>query len=112
MLIITGAAYALFFNTAARYAVVGVGVSLNMNGVSCESASVGITGAADHAYRAGGSESALANSDLGADALYAAASAASEGQEMMSDLVASADYRAHLCGVMLKRAVSAAKDRA
>ena len=58
------------------------------------------------------SESAFANSDLGVDAMYAAASAASEGQEMMSDLVASADYRAHLCGVMLKRAVSAAKDRA
>ncbi len=107
----TGAAYAKFFNPASRYAVVGVGVSLDMNGGTCESASVGITGAADHAYRASGSESALSGSDLGDDALDAAASAASDGQDMMSDLAASADYRAHLCGVMLKRAVSAAKSR-
>ncbi len=107
----TGAAYAKFFNPASRYAVVGVGVSLDMNGGTCESASVGITGAADHAYRASGSESALSGSDLGDDALDAAASAATDGQDMMSDLAASADYRAHLCGVMLKRAVSAAKSR-
>ena len=39
----TGAAYAKFFNPASRYAVVGVGVSLDMNGGTCESASVGIT---------------------------------------------------------------------
>ena len=107
----TSAAYAKFFNPASRYAVVGVGVSLDMNGGTCESASVGITGAADHAYRAGGSESALAGSDLGEEALAAAASSASDGQDMMSDMAASADYRSHLCGVMLKRAVSAAKSR-
>ena len=107
----SASAYVKFPNPASRYAVVGVGVSLNMNGGSCVSASVGVTGAADHAYRASGSESALGGSDLGDDALSAAASAASHGQEMMNDLAASAEYRAHLCGVMLKRAVAAAKAR-
>jgi len=108
----SASAYVKFPNPASRYAVVGVGVSLDMNGGTCESASVGITGAADHAYRAGRSESALSGSDLGDDVLDAAASAASDGQDMMSDLAASADYRAHLCGVMLKRAVAKAASRA
>ena len=108
----SASAYVKFPNPASRYAVVGVGVSLDMNGGTCESASVGITGAADHAYRAGRSESALSGSDLGDDVLDAAASAASDGQDMMSDLAASAYYRAHLCGVMLKRAVAKAASRA
>ena len=107
----SASAYVKFPNPASRYAVVGVGVSLNMNGGTCESASVGITGAADHAYRASESESALGGSDLGDDALSAAASAASDGQEMLNDLAASAEYRKHLCGVMLKRAVAVAKGR-
>ena len=108
----SASAYMKFPNPASRYAVVGVGVSLGMNGGTCESASIGITGAASHAYRASGSESALAGSDLGDDALSAAASQAANGHDMMSDLVASADYRAHLCGVMLKRAISEAVSRA
>jgi len=108
----SASAYVKFPNPASRYAVVGVGVSLNMNGATCESASVGVTGAADHAYRASESETVLAGSDLGDDVLSAAASAASDGQEMMSDLAASADYRAHLCGVMLKQAVTRANSRA
>ena len=108
----SASAYVKFPNPASRYAVVGVGVSLGMNGGTCESASIGITGAASHAYRASGSESALAGSDLGDDALSAAASQAANGHDMMSDLVASADYRAHLCGVMLKRAISEAVSRA
>ncbi len=109
---LSASAYVKFPNPASRYAVVGVGVSLNMNGATCESASVGVTGAADHAYRASESETALAGSDLGDDVLSAAASAASDGQEMLNDLAASAEYRKHLCGVMLKRAVTRANSRA
>jgi len=108
----SASAYVKFPNPASRYAVVGVGVSLGMNGGTCESASIGITGAASHAYRASGSESALAGSDLGDDVLSAAASQAADGHDMMSDLAASADYRAHLCGVMLKRAIAEAVSRA
>ena len=108
----SASAYVKFPNPASRYAVVGVGVSLGMNGETCESASIGITGAASHAYRASGSESALAGSDLGDDVLSAAASQAADGHDMMSDLAASADYRAHLCGVMLKRAIAEAVSRA
>ena len=107
----SGAAYAKFFNPASRYAVVGIGAVVSLDNGSCTSCRIGVTGAADHAYRASAAEDALTGSNLGDDALGAAASAVSNGQEMMSDLAASADYRSHLCGVMLKRAVAGAKAR-
>lgn len=98
-------AYVKFANPASRYAVVGVGVSLVIKNGTCEAATIGITGAADHAYRAYKSESALTGSKLTEDALRAAASKAAAGQEMLNDIAASSKYRAHLTGVMLKRAV-------
>ena len=105
----SSSAYAKFPNPASRYAVVGVGVSLNMENGTCQSITIGVTGAADHAYRAIESESILNGSELEKNNIEKAASAVSESKEMMNDLVASADYRAHLCGVMLKRAIAKAK---
>ena len=60
---------------------------------------------------ASAAEDALTGGYLGDDALAAAAAKAADGQDMLSDLVASADYRTHLCGVILKRAVSNAAER-
>ena len=108
----SGAAYAKFFNPASRYAVVGVGAVVSMDNGSCSSCRIGVTGAADHAFRASSVEDSLNGSDLGDDAIASAAAKIADGQEMLSDLAASADYRAHLCGVMLKRAISNAVSRA
>ena len=108
----SGAAYAKFFNPASRYAVVGVGAVVSMDNGSCSSCRIGVTGAADHAFRASSAEDSLNGSDLGDDAIASAAAKIADGQEMLSDLSASADYRAHLCGVMLKRAISNAVSRA
>ena len=107
----SGAAYAKFFNPASRYAVVGVGAVVSLGDGSCTSCRIGITGAADHAYRASVAEDALTGSDLGDDVIAVAAVKATDGQDMLNDLSASADYRTHLCGVMLKRAVSMAASR-
>ena len=107
----SGAAYAKFFNPASRYAVVGVGAVVTLDNGSCTSCRIGVTGASDHAFRASAAEDALTGSDLGDDAIVAAAAKAADGQDMLSDLVASADYRTHLCGVILKRAVSNAAER-
>lgn len=104
--------YVKFPNPASRYAIVGVGVSLEIRDSKCESISVGITGAADHAFRAHSAESFLSGSSLSDDDLDSAVSVLSEGQEMMNDLVASSKYRSHLCGVMLRRAISKIKDKA
>ena len=108
----SGAAYAKFFNPSSRYAVVGVGALVSKSNGSCSSCRIGVTGAADHAFRASAAEEALNGSDLGHDAVEAAAAKVAEGQEMLSDLSASANYRAHLCGVMAKRAIAEAASEA
>ena len=107
----SGAAYAKFFNPASRYAVVGVGAVVSLDSGSCTSCRIGVTGASDHAFRASAAEDVLTGSDLGDDVIADAAAKAADGQDMLSDLVASADYRNHLCSVILKRAVSNATER-
>jgi len=108
----SGAAYTKFFNPSSRYAVVGVGALVSKSNGSCSSCRIGVTGAADHAFRASVAEETLQGSDLGDDAVAASAAKVSDGQEMLSDLSASANYRSHLCGVMAKRAIVEAASRA
>ena len=108
----SGAAYTKFFNPSSRYAVVGVGALVSKSNGSCSSCRIGVTGAADHAFRASVAEETLQESDLGEDAVAASAAKVADGQEMLSDLSASANYRTHLCGVMAKRAIVEAASRA
>ncbi len=91
------AAYSKFPNPASRYAVVGVMVAELAEGIR-----VAVTGAAACAYRATAMEEALSK-DFSAGALEGIAV---DAADLNSDLHASADYRAHLIGVMAKRAVS------
>ena len=93
------AAYVKFANPASRYAIVGVMVSQGPAGVR-----VAVTGAAPCVFRLSEAESAL-GSGFSADAV-ANVSVPADG--LNSDLHASAEYRANLIGVMLKRAVAAA----
>ncbi len=94
------AGYAKFPNPASRYAMVGVFVSESGGAVR-----VAVTGAgSDGVFRHGGLESALGAEFSGASADGVAASA----DGMLSDIHASADYRAHLVNVMAKRAVDSA----
>ncbi|MEI9401248.1 xanthine dehydrogenase family protein subunit M [Mesorhizobium argentiipisi] len=94
------AAYQKFRNPASRYAVVGVFVSMSKDGVR-----VAVTGAGeDGVFRSKEIEAALAkNFDTAA---LAGLKVPAEG--LMSDIHASADYRANLIAVMAKRAVAAA----
>lgn len=108
----SGAAYAKFFNPASRYAVVGVGAVVSIDNGSCSSCTIGVTGAASHAFRASTAEDLLTGSDLGEDAITTAAAKVAEDKEMLSDLSASANYRIHLCSVMAKRAIVEAASRA
>ena len=94
------AAYVKFPNPASRYALVGVFVAKTASGVR-----VAVTGAGESGvFRLASFETALA-------ANFSAA--ALEGKTVPtdginSDMHADADYRAHLIGVMAKRAVAAA----
>ncbi|MGN6307045.1 MAG: FAD binding domain-containing protein [Mesorhizobium sp.] len=98
------AAYEKFRNPASRYAVVGVFVA-NGKANGKDDVKVAVTGAGDDGvFRCKPIEAALAKK-FDASALDGVKVPAGS---MMSDIHASADYRAHLVTVMAKRAVAAA----
>lgn len=93
------AAYVKFKQPASRFALVGVFVSQGPQGVR-----VAVTGAGPGVFRVAAFEAALAR-DWSASALEGLAVPA---DPLNTDLHASAAYRAHLIGVLARRAVAAA----
>lgn len=99
----TQAAYAKFRNPASRYALVGVFVARHTDGVR-----VAVTGAGSNGvFRVPEMEAALSRSFTpeALDGISVSTDA------MNSDIHADAAYRAHLIGVMARRAVQAAASR-
>ncbi len=95
------AGYAKFNNPASRFALTGVFVAKTGGGVR-----VAVTGAgSDGVFRHPGLEQAL-SSDWSAAAI---AGVQVDSSNLMSDLHATADYRANLIKVMTKRALMAAE---
>ena len=109
----TGAAYAKFPNPASKYAVVGVAawVEVDEHGM-CTGARVGVTGAASHAFRASNVEFELSGKSLNEQTITDAVANMVDPADLLSDLSASDAYRAHLCSVMAKRALTTAAGRA
>jgi carbon-monoxide dehydrogenase medium subunit len=94
-------AYEKFPNPASRYAIVGVYVAKTAGGVR-----VAVTGAGQNGvFRQNAMEQALA-ANFAPDAVANIATAANG---MNGDIHASPEYRAHLVGVMAKRAVARAR---
>ena len=93
------AAYVKFKQPASRFALVGVFVSQGPQGVR-----VAVTGAGPCVFRVGSFEAALAK-DWSAQAIE---SIAMPADDLNTDLHASAAYRAHLVGVLTRRAVAQA----
>lgn len=95
--VVESAAYMKFPNPASRYATVGVFISRHGGQVS-----VAITGAAATVFRCLEMEQALSDNfaEVALDSIQLNA------DDMNSDMHASAEYRAHLCVVMAKRAVA------
>lgn len=91
------AKYAKFPNPASRYAMVGVCVAVTGAGVR-----VAVTGAGACAFRWLEAERAL-NDDFQPDALK---DITLDPADLNGDMHASAEYRAHLAGVMARRAVA------
>lgn len=90
--------YQKFRHTASGYAVVGVMVAQTDAGVR-----VGVTGAGPNAFRASNFESALSK-DFSAKAVE---DIKQDADGMLSDIHFSGEYRAHIVGVFVRRAVAA-----
>lgn len=109
----TGSAYSKLANKASHYAVAGCAavVTLNSDG-TCAAASIVITGASVKATRAGAVEAALVGKRLDAETVASATADVAAGMEMLEDIHGSKAYRAQMAGVMAKRAVLKAAERA
>lgn len=103
-----GMAYEKFRHPASGYAVVGVAAVLTIDGATCTSARIAVTGATSKATRATAAEQALTGKTLSAENIAAAAGVAAQGLDINGDHYASADYRRHLVGVYTKRALTRA----
>jgi carbon-monoxide dehydrogenase medium subunit len=95
----TKAAYVKFPNPASRYAMVGVFVAVSGGAVR-----VAVTGAAPCVHRWTAAEEALTRSFT----VEALDGLTVSPDEMNGDMHGSAEYRAHLVGVITRRAVAAA----
>lgn len=87
--------YQKFYQSASRFAVVGVATVKDGGSVK-----VGVTGVSDTPYRASAVESAYSGSSD-------AASHAVDGVEVMSDHFADSEYRSHLAKVFVKKGLEA-----
>ena len=96
---VQAANYQKFVQPASRFALVGVFVAKMSDGVR-----VAVTGASEEGVHRWGAAEAALSANFSADAVPAAPGA----DGMIGDIHGSPEYRAHLVGVMTKRAVAAA----
>ncbi|WP_024518657.1 xanthine dehydrogenase family protein subunit M [Bradyrhizobium sp. Tv2a-2] len=90
---------------ASGYAVVGVAVGLRMEDGLVAEMSIGVTGAASHAFSGDAATRFLMAKPLSHESIEEAAKLVSEATECLSDRYASAEYRASLVRTETKRAL-------
>jgi carbon-monoxide dehydrogenase medium subunit len=101
-------AYVKTEQKASGFALCGVAVVVDARSGAV---SVGVTGVGATPYRAGAVERALAGKKLSGDAIAEGARLAADGVEPLSDIHASAEYRAHLAAVNTRKGLAEAVGR-
>jgi aerobic carbon-monoxide dehydrogenase medium subunit len=101
-------AYVKFAQKASGFAIAGVAAVVDKARAGI---AVGVTGVAAKAYRAAAVESSLRGVELSAATIATAAQKAADGVDPLSDIHASAEFRAHLARVQTKRALELAASR-
>ena len=109
-----GSAYEKFSHPASRYAVVGAAALVSVQDGTCSAARVAVGGLLPSARRVPSVERALLGKVLTSDSIAAAAAAASAdlGGDVAGDLFASAEYRAAMAPIYVRRAVARATSHA
>ena len=109
-----GSAYEKFSHPASRYAVVGAAAVVTVNNATCTAARVALGGLLPSARRATTVENALLGTSATEEAIAAAAQkvAADLSADVTGDIFASAEYRAAVAPVYIKRAIVSAVARA
>jgi carbon-monoxide dehydrogenase medium subunit len=109
-----GSAYEKFSHPASRYAVLGAAALVTIESGRCSAAQIAVGGLLPCARRAVAVERALVGQPPTADTIAAAANqvASDLGNDVSGDLFASAEYRAAMAPVYVRRAVAAAVARA
>jgi carbon-monoxide dehydrogenase medium subunit len=108
----TGAAYLKFEQPASGYAIVGAAAVVRLQGDSIADARVAISGVSNRPYRARAVESAVMGRAATTETLADAAKHAAEAVDVIGDIFAAPDYRAHLSQVFTRRALATAVERA
>jgi carbon-monoxide dehydrogenase medium subunit len=107
-----GYAYEKLKRKIGDYATAAAAVLLTVSGGRCESASVAMTNLSDTPVFAAEAGAALAGSDLGAAAVDAAVAAALAAIDPAADNRGPVAFKKHVAGVILKRAIARAAERA
>lgn len=94
------------------YATAAAAVILSVSGGKCTGASIALTNVADTPLWAEAAGNALIGTDLGPSAVSAAVDAARAITDPASDGRGPSEYRTHVAGIMVKRAIEAAHERA
>jgi carbon-monoxide dehydrogenase medium subunit len=109
-----GSAYVKFSHPASRYAVLGAAALVDVANGTCVRARVALGGLLPAARRLPSVERALTSAPANAATFVAAAAAVSAdlGGDVSGDIFASAEYRAAMAPVYIRRALAAAVARA
>ena len=94
------------------YATAAAAVLLTVSGGRCDSASVAMTNLSDTPVFAAAAGAALTGSDLGSGAIDAAVAAALSAINPTEDNRGPVAFKKHVAGVILKRAIARAAERA
>ena len=108
----TGSAYLKMAQKASGFAICGAAalIELDRSG-ALSNVAIGITGVANHAFRAAKTEAELKGKKPSAEVLKKACEQASDGVVALDDIHASADYRLDLARVFARRGLEAAIGR-
>lgn len=107
-----GFAYEKLKRKIGDYATAAAAVLLTVSGGRCDSASVAMTNLSDTPVFAAGAGAALAGSDLGGAATDAAVAAMLAAIDPAEDNRGPVAFKKHVAGVILKRAIARATERA